>query len=281
MEIICWHPISCSLPSLVFLPPCLSFTCLFPSGGQWGLCTFTPFPSWLSWVLEGDKIFRSWGMWVLEWPTPGLVVVGYWTKVKVRVAQSCLTLRDPMDCAVHGILQARILEWVAFPFSRGLPNQVIESWSSTLYADSLLAEPQGMLDKWLKFFDPQCLTCKMGRLCMCVGKPVQGIKWEVFSAHTLVLGGKLAGGVSLGTRRGRGGEVDKREWWGLWLTRYVKSSWLVTWDCVLLSEAEHLALGGWNPFIFVYRLFKSKSTIWFCQFAASQRHSLTGSCCCF
>ena len=29
------------------------------------------------------------------------------------------TLCDPMDCIVHGILQARILEWVAFPFSRG------------------------------------------------------------------------------------------------------------------------------------------------------------------
>ena len=35
------------------------------------------------------------------------------------VAQSCLTLWDPMDYTVHGILQARILEWVAFPFSKG------------------------------------------------------------------------------------------------------------------------------------------------------------------
>ena len=38
---------------------------------------------------------------------------------EVKVAQSCLTLCDPMDNAVHGILQARIREWVAFPFSRG------------------------------------------------------------------------------------------------------------------------------------------------------------------
>ena len=36
----------------------------------------------------------------------------------VKVAQSCPTLCDPMDYTVHGILQARILEWVAFPFSR-------------------------------------------------------------------------------------------------------------------------------------------------------------------
>ena len=39
--------------------------------------------------------------------------------MKVKVAQLCPTLCDPMDYIVHGILQARILEWVAFPFSRG------------------------------------------------------------------------------------------------------------------------------------------------------------------
>ena len=40
-------------------------------------------------------------------------------KVKVKVTQSCLTLCDPTDYTVHGILQARILEWGALPFSRG------------------------------------------------------------------------------------------------------------------------------------------------------------------
>ena len=39
-------------------------------------------------------------------------------KVKVKVTQSCPTLCIPTDYTVHGILQARILEWVAFPFSR-------------------------------------------------------------------------------------------------------------------------------------------------------------------
>ena len=37
----------------------------------------------------------------------------------VKVAQLCLTLCNPMNYTAHGILQARILEWVAFPFSRG------------------------------------------------------------------------------------------------------------------------------------------------------------------
>ena len=41
------------------------------------------------------------------------------SEVKVEVSQPCLTLCDPIDDTVHGLLQARILEWVAFPFSRG------------------------------------------------------------------------------------------------------------------------------------------------------------------
>ena len=37
---------------------------------------------------------------------------------KLHDAQSCPTLHDPMDYTVHGIFQARILDWIAFPFSR-------------------------------------------------------------------------------------------------------------------------------------------------------------------
>ena len=62
---------------------------------------------------------------------------------KVKVAQSYLTLWDPMDYTVHGILQARILEWVAFPSLGDLLNPGIEPRSPTLQADSLRAEPQG------------------------------------------------------------------------------------------------------------------------------------------
>ena len=40
-------------------------------------------------------------------------------KMKVKVTQSCPTLCDPMDYTVHEILQARMLEWVAVPFSGG------------------------------------------------------------------------------------------------------------------------------------------------------------------
>ena len=48
-----------------------------------------------------------------------------------------------MDYTVHGLLQARILEWIAVPFSRGLPNPGIEPRSPSLQADFLPAEPPG------------------------------------------------------------------------------------------------------------------------------------------
>ena len=64
------------------------------------------------------------------------------------VAQSCLTLCDPMDCSlpgssVHGIFQARILEWVVISFSRGLPNPGIEPESPALPGGFFTTEPPG------------------------------------------------------------------------------------------------------------------------------------------
>ena len=69
-------------------------------------------------------------------------------KVKVLVTQLCLTLYDLMDysptgSSVHGIFQVKILEWVASPFSRHLPNPVTESGSPLLCTASLLSELQG------------------------------------------------------------------------------------------------------------------------------------------
>ena len=56
--------------------------------------------------------------------------------VHAKSLQSCLTLCNPMDCSppgssVHGILQSRVLEWVAMPFSTDLPNPEIEPVSLT------------------------------------------------------------------------------------------------------------------------------------------------------
>ena len=57
----------------------------------------------------------------------------------MKDAQWCPTLCDPGDYTVLGILQARILEWVCFPFSR----ESFQPRSPALHADSLPTEPQG------------------------------------------------------------------------------------------------------------------------------------------
>ena len=59
----------------------------------------------------------------------------------MEVVQLCPTLCDPMDYTVHGILRARILEWVA-PSPGDLPNLEINPRSPALQADSLPAESQ-------------------------------------------------------------------------------------------------------------------------------------------
>ena len=65
-----------------------------------------------------------------------------------EVTQSCPTLCNPMDCSlpgffIHWIFQARVLEWVAFSFSKGSSWPRDWTGSPTLQADSLMSEPPG------------------------------------------------------------------------------------------------------------------------------------------
>ena len=67
----------------------------------------------------------------------------------MKVVHSCQTLCNPTDYTVHGILQARILGWVAFPFSGDLPNPGIEPRSLTLQADSLVKNLPAIRETWV------------------------------------------------------------------------------------------------------------------------------------
>ena len=54
---------------------------------------------------------------------PGILLIEHLCPIINEVAQSCLTLCDPIDCSLpgssaHGIFQARVLEWAAVSFSR-------------------------------------------------------------------------------------------------------------------------------------------------------------------
>ena len=62
-----------------------------------------------------------------------------------EVAQSCLTLRDPIDCSLpgsssHGIVQARVLDWVAIAFSTTLYRQGNKGSFSTSHAKEVQVE---------------------------------------------------------------------------------------------------------------------------------------------
>ena len=66
----------------------------------------------------------------------------------VLVTQLCPILCDPVNCSppvssVHGILQVRILGWIAIPYPGHLPYPGIEPWSTSLQADSLPFESPG------------------------------------------------------------------------------------------------------------------------------------------
>ena len=107
------QPISSPLVLIAYHPVPLSFQrrgkCEAPIGNPAHITSLKPLPGTSNWMST---------------PLPRSQVLCKNFKVKVLVTQLCLTLCDPMDYSlpastVHGILQARILQWVAIPFSRG------------------------------------------------------------------------------------------------------------------------------------------------------------------
>ena len=89
-------------------------------------------------VREG--LFLVYLDYLYPWEINTFKIIGIYKRM--LVAQSCSTLCDPMDCSlpgsfVYGILQARVLEWVAISFSRGSPRPRDGTWSPASQADSL------------------------------------------------------------------------------------------------------------------------------------------------
>ena len=109
------------------------------------------------------------------------------------VVLSWPALCDFMDCSppgfsVHGILQARIVEWIAIPFCRGSSRPRYQIWSPALQVDFLPCEPPGKPGNWfifsskficwsLNFQDPQNRTILGARACKVVVK----LKWDHYS----------------------------------------------------------------------------------------------------
>ena len=97
----------------------------------------------------------------------------------MKFAQSCPTLCDPMDCAVHRILQARILEWVAFPFSRGSSQSRV--WTQV----SCIAG--GFLTSWATREAPTSgkVEVKVAQSCLTLCNPVDYTVHRILQARIL------------------------------------------------------------------------------------------------
>ena len=89
-------------------------------------------------------------------------------EVKVLVAQSCPTVCHPMGCSlpgssIHGILQARRLEWRAISYSTGSSQPRDQTLCPlALQADSLSPEPSGMMEQNVFFFQMKSVRVRNG-----------------------------------------------------------------------------------------------------------------------
>ena len=100
---------------------------------------------------------------------------------QTSVLPSCPTLCNPTDCrppdsSVHGILQVRTLEWVAYPPPRNLPNPGMERGPPALQEDSLPAEPPGK---------PQglCTCCSLAGTLSCPPRPISSMVLRSLPSH--------------------------------------------------------------------------------------------------
>ena len=85
-------------------------------------------------------------------PVPGMLVYSNSSYLLLFISKLCLTLFDHINCSpisssVHGIFQARILEWFAISFSRGSSQARDWIWVSCIAGGFLTSEPPGKLIK--------------------------------------------------------------------------------------------------------------------------------------
>ena len=98
-------------------------------------------------------------------------------KSESEVTQSCLTLCDPMDCSlpgssVHGVFQARVLEWGAIAFSgwmdRWLLSDNLDQFWSSLPSDHFIMFPNFQKRTSFCPLHPQNFLCIIGIVCECL-----------------------------------------------------------------------------------------------------------------
>ena len=168
-------------------------------------------------------------------------------KNESEVAQSCPTLSDPMDCSlpgssVHGILQARVLEWLPFPSLGDLPDPRIQPGSPALQADTLLLSHQG-----------SPITLLIDTDILKLATPISEhytspcIRWRL---HTLPL---ICHNYCYSFLLMSNGFISK--WFETTLLLIMSSYNLLMWIYFQMTAI-------WDPFIYVFRLLCLSITLW-------------------
>ena len=118
------------------------WTWVWVNSGSWW---WTRRPSMLQ-FMGSQRVGHNWATELIDWLRVGKNLKNWWYQMlKVKVTQSFLTVTP---WTVRGIVQARILEWVAYPFSMGSSQPGIELGFPTLQADSLPTELSGKPKCW-------------------------------------------------------------------------------------------------------------------------------------
>jgi len=120
-------------------------------------------------------LFLNWGTIFLNWLTIQSLYMPH--EMKVKGTQPCPTVCDPIDYTVHGILQARILQWVAFPFSRGS--------SQPRYWTQVSHTAGRFFTSWA--YMPHIYIYMHERWCSVVGDTVRRLMDNLFSDFTVLL----------------------------------------------------------------------------------------------
>ena len=152
-------------------------------------------------------------------------------KVKVLITQSCRTLFDPMNCSlpsssVHGILQARIVEWVAISFSRGFSWRRDRTQVSCIAGRFFTTEPPGNPFSCIEFIAQSCPTLCDRMDCSLTG-----------SALHRILQARVLESVAISFTRGSSGPRDRTRVSGIPGRRF--NLWAtITWGKSLHSHGQ-------------------------------------------
>ena len=150
---------------------------------------------------------------------------------EVKVTQSCPTLCDPTDYTVHELLQARILEWVAFPFSRG--SSWLRNWmgSPALQAYSSPTELSG------KPWNPSKIDfIKESKDALSSTTDILGGAW--FTKATKNFGSAAAHSSKANLTAG-----IKPRWWIFWRHNSADFSYSQS-----LLQVTHISMCGYAPY---------------------------------